>query len=290
MNSRLISVLVFALVVSAVASFFLYRFLSSRMETAQAAPTGTAVIATRPLPIGTLIKDADVKVASWGSDLPAGAVTKVEDAVGRGVVTPILEKEPLVDARLAPKGGGAGLAATIPQGMRAVAVSVNEVVGVAGFATPGMHVDVLVSGNPPGIITSSTGPQTHTVLQNIEVLSAGQNFQKDAEGKPVAVQVVNLLVNPDQAEILSLASHETHIQLVLRNPLDHELAKPPGTAVVNLFNGGMAPVAKPVAQVRRVRPTPPPAAPKPPDTMTIEVYHGDKRAEFKFAAVGGTNQ
>jgi pilus assembly protein CpaB len=289
MNSRLISVLGFALVVSALASFFIYRFLSSRMETAQAAPMGTAVVATRPLPIGTLIKDADVRVGPWGGDLPAGAVTKVEDAVGRGVLTAILEKEPLVDARLAPKGGGAGLAATIPKGMRAVAVSVNEVVGVAGFATPGMRVDVLVSGNPPGTVTTATGPQTHTVLQNIEVLSAGQNFQKDAEGKPVAVQVVNLLVNPEQAEILSLASHETHIQLVLRNPLDQELAKPPGTAVVNLFNGGALPAVKPVA-VRRVRPAPPPpAAPKPPETVTVEVYQGDKRAEFKFAAVGGTS-
>ena len=120
------------------------------------------------------------------------------------------------------KGAGGGLASMIPEGMRAVAMRVNEVVGVAGFVTPGMRVDVLISGTPGATNTSAAlGVQTKTMLQNMEVLSAGQDFKKDAEGKPIAVQVVNLLVTPEQAEMLSLASTQTTIQLVLRNPLDH---------------------------------------------------------------------
>src|SRR6202030_1199301 len=156
--------------------------------------------------------------------------SKLEDLKGRGVITPIYAKEPLIDSRLAPKGAGGGLASMIPAGMRAVAVRVNEVVGVAGFVVPGMRVDIWIAGNPPGA-QSNAGMVARTLLQNIEVLSAGQNFQKDAEGKPVQVQVVNLLVTPEQAEILSLASNETRIQLVLRNPLDTQTAKTTGVAL-----------------------------------------------------------
>ena len=178
------------------------------------------------------------------------------------------------------------MAATIPPGMRAVAVRVNDVVGVAGFVTPGMRVDILIAGNPPGA-GAQAGTQTKTLLQNIEVLSAGQNIQKDAEGKPVSVPVVNLLVTPEQAEILSLASNETRIQLVLRNPTDKETVKTPGTAVAYLFNGRepkpvSAPKAKPVAP----KPAPAPvaqAAPVPDKVnITVEVIHGSKKSETKF--------
>jgi pilus assembly protein CpaB len=117
----------------------------------------------------------------------------------------------------------------IPPGMRAVGVPVNEVVGDAGFVVPSMHVDVLISGTPPSG-TGGLGTQTKNLLQNIEVLSAGQDFKKDPEGKPVAVQVVNLLVTPRQAEQLSLASHQTSIQLAPRNPLDRDVTKTSGVA------------------------------------------------------------
>jgi pilus assembly protein CpaB len=120
--------------------------------------------------------------------------------------------------------------------MRAVAIRVNEIADVAGFAVPGMRVDVLVSGSPPG--AAALGGVTKTILQDVQVLSAGQNFQKDAEGKPVSVPVVNLLVTPEQAEMLSLASTQTSIQLVLRNPLDTDIAKTTGSAVAQLFHPG----------------------------------------------------
>jgi pilus assembly protein CpaB len=149
-------------------------------------------------------------------------------------------------------------------------------VGVAGFVTPGMRVDVLISGTPPGA-SSTEGPLVRTLLQNIEVLSAGTDIQRDAEGKPQQVQVVNLLVTPQQAEVLSLASNETHIQLVLRNPLDTQMSKPPGTGMAQLFTD--VPVSKPPVVGHKA-----PAAPAAPRVYMVEVFNGSKKTEAKFAS------
>ncbi len=192
------------------------------------------------------------------------------------------------------KAPGAGLAATIPPGMRAVSIRVNDVGGVSGFVRPGARVDVLIAGNPPGG-SNTLGTVSKTLLQNMEVLSAGQDMQKDAEGKPVSVPVVNLLATPEQAETLSLASSEMRIQLVLRNPLDTQTVKTPGTAVSNLFTGEtglpqpqprpvlLRPVAKAVvkapskpAEVKSAEP------PKVVVPLTVEVITGTTRAETKF--------
>jgi pilus assembly protein CpaB len=250
-------------------------------------------LATKNLEIGTVIKEDDVKVAEWPGAIPVGATTQVKDIIGRGVITAIFAKEPIIESRLAPKGAGGGMAAMIPPGMRAVAVRVNEVVGVAGFVVPGTHVDVLISGNTPAG-NQSLGTLTQTLLQNIEVLSAGQDFKKDAEGKPIMVQVVNMLVTPTQAEQLSLASSQTSIQLVLRNPLDHEIAKTPGTAMLRLFNNGKAQPAPEVTSrphtAARVAPPPIPvrvvAPPAPKEIpFVMEIISGPNKREQKF---GGT--
>src|SRR5205823_11358681 len=132
----------------------------------------------------------------WSGPLPAGALVRREDIVGRGVVAGIADHEPVLESRLALRGAGAGLASMIPPGMRAVAIRVNEVVGVGGFVVPGMRVDILISGAPPNA-DGHLGNLTKTMLQNIEVLSAGQDFRRDAEGKPISVPVVNLLVTPE---------------------------------------------------------------------------------------------
>jgi pilus assembly protein CpaB len=296
MNKRFLSVLVFGLVVSAVASFVLYRLIAARIVATSKTATTPVVVAARTLDLGTLIKDSDVKLVDWSGPVPAGAISKPEDVIGRGVMSSIYQGEPTIESRLAIKGAGAGLAATIPSGMRAVAISVNEVVGVAGFVVPGMRVDVLVSGNPPGAAAAATGTQTRTVLQNMQVLSAGQNIQKDAEGKPVLVQVVNLLVTPDQAETLSLASHEARIQLVLRNPLDNQIAKTSGTAFATLFGGEVKPAAVHVAQARRPDPVPvKPAVETKPEVkiappIIVEVLHGSSKAETKFRPEGEARQ
>ena len=294
MNKRLISVLVFAFVIATVASVILYRLISAQLTANAKVAANRVLVASHNLETGALIREGDVKVADWGGPVPSGTLAKPEDAIGRGVVEPIYEGEPIIDGRIAARGAGAGLAATIPPGMRAVAVRVNDVVGVAGFVTPGMHVDLLIAGNPPGA-SAAIGTQTKTLLQNIEVLSAGQNIQKDAEGKPVSVGVVNLLVNPEQAEILSLASNETRIQLVLRNPTDKEIAKTTGTAIAYLFKGGEPPPPSPAGKspvrpvARKAAPPPPPPPLEPVKTekvvvpITVEVIHGSTKTETKFS-------
>jgi pilus assembly protein CpaB len=289
MNKRLVSVLLFAFVISAGASLLLYRLLSSKLTTSAKPATTSVVVAARNLEVGTLIKDVDVKVADWSGAVPPHTFSKKEDVVGRGTVQNIYEGEPIVDSRLAAQGAGAGLAATIPPGMRAVAVRVNEVVGVAGFVVPGMRVDVLIAGTPPG--ASSGNTMSKTLLQNIEVLSAGQNIQKDNEGKPVQVQVVNLLVTPEQAEIMNLASNETRIQLILRNPLDTETTKTPGVAMTKLFTGHNPKEMEVTPRQRVVKAAPKPPAPPPPAAVAqekpappvvVEVIYGAKRSETKF--------
>jgi len=267
--------------------------ISAQMAANAKVAANRVLVAAHNLENGALIKDGDVKLADWGGPIPQGALLKAEDAIGRGVVAPIYDGEPILENRIAGRGAGAGLAATIPPGMRAVAVRVNDIVGVAGFVSPGTHVDILIAGNPPGGNTQNVGTLTKTLLQNVEVLSAGQNIQKDAEGKPVSVGVVNMLVTPEQAEILSLASNETRIQLILRNPLDKELTKTSGTAMAYLFNGtkpsGLPAVDKPQNRVAR-KPAPPPP-PKPPPTVvtervivpiTVEMIHGASKAETRF--------
>jgi len=290
MNKRFVAVLAFAFVVALGASLLLYRLTSKNGQTTKAAPAAIKLaLAARDLELGTLLREEDIALTDWPGTVPVGAATKTQDLVGRGVVSKIFAKEPILDSRLAPKGAGGGFAATIPKGMRAVAIPVNEVVGVAGFVVPGMHVDVLISGVPPGN-NGTLGTLTKTLLQNLEVISAGQDFKKDAEGKPVAVQVVNLLVTPEQAEQLSLASHQTTIQLVLRNPLDHDVAPTPGTAMAALFGGAKIKVPTgmpdPDAPTRRVTAKPvvvhdvPVARKEAPFVM--EIISGTKRNEAKF--------
>jgi pilus assembly protein CpaB len=295
MNKRFLGVLVFAFVVASVASLMLYRLLNRPQTTKAAAVTTQIVLASHDLEVGAVLKEQDVQLADWPGPSPAGASTKAQDLVGRGVIMPIYAKEPVVESRLAAKGAGGGLASMIPPGMRAVAVRVNEVVGVAGFVTPGMRVDVLISGNRPGG-DGSLGTLTRTLLQNLEVLSAGQDIKKDAEGKPVAVQVVNLLVTPEQAEQLSLATSQTNVQLVLRNPLDRETTKTPGTALALLFTGDKLRLgteqqaARPRPIVVAPKPAPvvqPEPAPKKEAPFVMEILSGTKKSEQKFDSNSG---
>jgi pilus assembly protein CpaB len=288
MSKRLFSVLIFAFVVAAGAAVLVYR-LTYRMSANAKQESVQIMVASRSLPVGTMIGDLDIRKGPWSGQLPPNAVLKKEDAIGRGVVAGIYEGEPILESRLATRGAGAGLAATIPPGMRAVAVRVNDVVGVAGFVVPGQRVDILVLGTPPGG-SNSFGTMTKTMLQNIQVLSAGQNIQKDAEGKPATVQVVNLLVTPQQAETLSLISNDMRIQLVLRNPLDNTEVKTDGAVASNVFSGaGSKPAASDAPP--RPRAVRPPAA-KPPVVLTaeqrvlvpitVEVINGAKRSETQF--------
>ena len=286
MDRRFLTVLgvslVFALVVSSV--FYQMTARSSGPRKAEQTDMKDVVVATRPLGIGVMIKPADVKLVRVSPDgFPKGAFGKVEEVLDRPVVSNILLDEPLLEGRLAVKGSGMGLAPTIPVGMRAVTVRVNDVAGAAGFVLPGLKVDVLVTGHPP----SGDSNMTTTVLQNVLVLSAGQAMQADARGTPVSVTTVTLLVTPSDAETLTLANGEGRIQLVLRNSSDEGVEKTTGRYLAELYGSARrapapvaakpaAPAAKPVAAVAPpvVIPIAPPPPP-PPDQ--IVVFRGDKR-------------
>jgi pilus assembly protein CpaB len=277
MNRRLTTILFLAFVIAAIASYVVYRVAAKQLGAAGRPQATTIIVAARDLELGTVIRDADLTTAQWVGSLPKGALVSKDAIVGRGVVSQLYQGEPILDNRLAAPGSGGGLAATIKPGMRACAVRVNEVVGVAGFVTPGMRVDVIVSGNGPGV-SPGEGSKVRTLLQNIEVLSAGTNIQKDAEGKPVQVPVVNLLVTPEQAELLSLAGNETRIQLVLRNPLDTDTPKTPTLAMASLFSDGTPPKPAPAR-----KPAPAPKVEQPTTHLyLVEVLNGPKRSQEKF--------
>ncbi|MGB8028899.1 MAG: Flp pilus assembly protein CpaB [Terracidiphilus sp.] len=276
MNRRLTTVLLIAFAIASLSGWLVYRIVGARLRMAKPVATTRVVAAAKDISLGAVLTSADLTTMQLESTPPKGAILKPEDAIGRGAITQISQGEPILDSFLAGYGSGGGLAPTIPQGMRACAIKVDQVVGVAGFVIPGMRVDVLVSGNPLGTGTSQADEVTKTILQNIQVLSAGTDIQRDEEGKPQQVQVVNLLVTPEQAEQLSLASNSLKIQLVLRNPLDTQVAVVPPTAMSSLF--GVATPA-PRGARRAARP-----AAKP---FTIVVINGNKTTEQKFASPEG---
>jgi pilus assembly protein CpaB len=292
MNRRLISVLLFALVVASLTSYVLYRVILMRVQSqgqGRTVTTNRLVVAKHDIQVGAVIQAADLDEVAWGAPIPDEALKSVQEIVGRGVIATIYQNEPVLLRRLAPTGAGAGLAATIPVGMRAVALRVNEVVGLAGFVVPGMHVDVLMVGNAPNADQARFGALSRTILQNIAVLSAGQSLDKTSDGKPQTAQVVNLLVTPAQAEILNLAMSETKVQLVLRNPLDTQSQTPPGTSIAGLFGvPGRLPVAlsdgpslRPPAEAPAMV-THAPAAVQQNDVAHIEVFRGVKKSDETF--------
>jgi pilus assembly protein CpaB len=288
------TILLVAFVVAAGASYVVWRLVSTKVGGAPATTT-QVIVARRNLELGTMIKDTDLGSAAWAGPVPKGIATRKEDVVNRGVISELYEGEPIADSRLAKPGAGGGLAATIPPGKRAIAVKVDQVVGLAGFVLPGMSVDVLITGNPPGA-PATEGARTKTILQNVGVLSAGPNIQKDAEGKPVQVTVVNLLVTPEQAEVLSLASTESKIQLVLRNPLDSEESKTTGRSMSGLFSeqkplaaANSNPQPRRVAVVKPPEPGQPVVAPPPPPYV-IEVINGARKEQTKFEKSGEAKQ
>jgi pilus assembly protein CpaB len=265
MNRKLLTILLISFVIAGGCALLVYKMVNGRMAASRPVLTTRVVAAATDIKLGTVLTAANLTTTEIQGQVPKGAILKPEAIIGRGVISEIYQGEAILENRLAPAGSGGGLASIIPQGMRALAVKVDQVVGVAGFVTPGMRVDVLVSGVPPGSNSPTQGTVTKTILQNIQVLSAGTDIQKDAEGKAQQVQVVNLLVSPEQAQTLSLASGEMKIQLVLRNPLDTKVTKVASDSMGQIFGeqGGPAP-----SSVRR--------APK------AEIINGNKTSQEKF--------
>jgi pilus assembly protein CpaB len=272
----------FALILSIVVTAVIYREISSRLEFQPASPDNI-VVARAPLRFGVLLAEEHLTTAPWPPELKLeGTFKDPQEILGRGVLFPISLNEPVLESKLAPRGSGAGLSAGIPEGKRAVAVRVDNVSGVAGFVLPQARVDVILSGSPEG----GRIDYARAILENIEVLSAGQNVEYDAQGKPQNVPVVTLLVTPEQAQALSLAAIDGRIQLTLRNPLDADQENPlpvRRTALYSQPNTVEEPEPAPT-RARRPRPRPAPVfvTPPPPPKIEVELIEGSNRKTLKF--------
>ena len=279
--SRLnLKALLVALVLSAGCTLLLGRGLSRRAAT-QLSRMRKYWTATRTIEPGEVLSATDLQPLPWpGTDPVSGALDQIDAIIGRVVLYPLAPGQPLLERELAIAGSGPGLASKIPRGMRAIALKSDEIVGVAGFLTPGSHVDILVTYRSDGPLE----PVAATVLENAEVIAAGQQTEPDPAGKAVSATVVTLLLTPQQAERALLASSEGSIHFVLRNRADTLVAN---SAVVTLSGliGSSAPRV-PAIQMAAATATPPAAGGRrkqrlPDASAAVEIVLGDQREEAK---------
>jgi len=262
--------LVVAVIIGLAVSTFVYRQIQQAQIPARTVVMGQVVVASASLPLGTRLQEQFLRTIPWpGGEPVAGMFTKVEDCVGRALITSVVENELILDGKLAPEEGGAGLASIIPEGMRGLSIRVDEVVGVAGFVLPSTVVDVLVTGSVAG---RGGDAVTRTILENIRVLTSGQRIEEDKEGKPQKVAVVTLLVTPEEAAKLTMASTEGRIQLALRNTIDTKKTEPPPIYRASLFGG-------PERAVQRRQP----GVQRKAATYVVETIRGDQRTTTTFA-------
>jgi pilus assembly protein CpaB len=271
-RTRLLMIGVLALGLGFVASIIVYKNLQSK--TGPTEPGIDVIVAADDLQVGARVEEHDIKIIRIPlSDLPAGAPRKRSDVLGHGVIIPITKGEFILPTKLAGENAGSGLPSLIPPGMRAVSVRVNDVVAVAGFVTPGTRVDVLLTGAPGG----SGDQETTTVLQNIAVLASGHTLERTATGEAQNTAVITLLVSPDDAQRLTLASQQGKIQLSLRNPLDTKAEDVAAANSRGLYKGLPAPdpvvTHAPVHHTTQVKPV---EAPPPSTGISVEVFEGNK--------------
>jgi pilus assembly protein CpaB len=173
--------------------------------------TQDVVVTANDLTFGTKLEKTMLRTVKYPREsVPAGAFSTVDSVVGQTTKVFMTTKEPVTAIKLSSLGGG--LSMLVREGMRAASLEVNQVSGVSGFILPGDRVDMLVT------VTQVSNPEdayTQTVLQNLEVLAAGQTTTTK-DNKPITVQAVTVLVDPKQAEVLAHATRQGQITLVLR--------------------------------------------------------------------------
>ena len=261
-----------AAILATVVTMFAFRRLRAGLEQR---PVTQIAASANDLPAGVALSAKDVVLIDWPGDVPLqGSFNKADAVVGHPLLRKLGPKEPILQRDLGVEGSGIGLATKIPPGMRATAVRSNEIVGVAGFLYPGSHVDVLATYALPG-----TGPNTsitQTVLQDVEVLTAGQTIEPDPQGKPQEVNVVTLLLSPENSQKLQLASTQGTIQFVLRNGTDTKNVDLHPTRVDQLLAAVKPPDPLPGKKVARKVVAP------AKQTYVLEVIQGTKRTVHRF--------
>jgi pilus assembly protein CpaB len=261
---RLILALVVALGVSGLFTWWLSKKFSKPVAAAPA--RHQYVAAAVNLEAGEMLRPASLNLIDWPETTPLqGAFVKPEEVAGRIVMFPLSAGQPILERQLSAPGSASGLSVKIPEGMRAISLKSDDVIGVAGFLLPGTYVDVLVTYHT----AATSEPITATILQDVQVLAAGQKFQPDPEGKAVSVDVVTLLVKPEDAERVVLASSQGMVHFVLRNGTDKTSAKETAIQLSQLDGGAPArPVS--TSEPRPVRSVPPP--------YTVEIITGGNTA------------
>ena len=273
---RVFLVLVLAIGAGSVFAFATYNYVQNMPAKVVSIPTKPVMVAAADLDIGAEITAENVRTINWpANSLPAFAYSDPKDVIGRGIIMPMIQNEPFLPMKLAGKDGGAGLTPAIPPGLRAVSVKVNEVIGVAGYVLPGTHVDVVATVSPT---LNQADMTTKVILTNVEVLAAGTKIERTTDkDKPIPVTVVTMLVDPEQAERLTLASTEGKIQLALRNPLDRLTPVTRGIKPAALLgcDGDHARAGRQSRNLSVAGTKPAVAAAEP---VTVEIIRGDKRA------------
>jgi pilus assembly protein CpaB len=310
MNKRMLILAFLALILSGGVTYLAYRVLQSRLQPVEV--TSNIVVAAKKLEMGTRITKEDIKLAKWPKASPIeGTFNDINNVVDRALMVPVQVNEPILNSKLASKESGAGLMALIPEGMRGLSIQVDSVIGVSGFVIPGSRVDLILTAVPPEDVKGAKGKEmgSKIILENLEVLAAGQNLQRDVDGKPQTVQNVTLLVTPDQAQRVALASQDAKIQLTLRNPMDKKAAEPPLVVRSALYEGPTmedpnkpkqdkaamperpTTARKPAASRRaaaRIKAAPaptqvaPPPPPPQPRVVVVELIQGSKRGKQSF--------
>ena len=296
-NKRFFIVLTGALLFGVLAAFSVSRYLSSAQAFSK--DLKRVVVARVAIPVGTKLVAEQLMVVQFSNEsAPDGAFEAPEKLVGRVAVTNLAVRDPVIESRLAPEGTAGGLSAIIPEGYRAMTVKVDDVVGINGFIMPGTLVDVVVVITPTEPSAGQAGPISKIVLQNIKVLANGQNIDKPENQRDAnSVKAVTLLVLPEQAEKLALATSEGRLQLVMRNSIDQGDEQTKGIDKRTLLNGDRAVPApdpgslkseqpKTEPKVRRVRPqaeAKPAASPSPQaPRASVEMIEGAKKRSVDF--------
>ncbi|GJG86429.1 hypothetical protein tb265_16100 [Gemmatimonadetes bacterium T265] len=291
-------VLASAIVVAVGATYGVHHVLE-QVRASNHVPTAPVVIAARDVGEGVRLDRLDVSVVQWPlTTVPAGAFAVADSVVGRVARIPVFQGEPVVPGRLAPAGTGPGIEVKITPGKRAMAVKINDVTGIAGLIQPNSRVDVLVTLKDE---VNQNNQRAKLFMSNMRVLSVGTQVERGADGKPINATVATLEVTPEETERLAVATNQGSIQLVLRGYGDPDSVKTRGATYADVLNQLEAGEAHRPATAVRLTPAPrraavraprPAAAPAPApaaapaprraDSLTVEVYRGDKVTAQRF--------
>ncbi|WP_242333418.1 MULTISPECIES: Flp pilus assembly protein CpaB [unclassified Anaeromyxobacter] len=284
--------------IAAMATAVLFtRYLEAKASAARV-PTTKVVVAAVDIPSATTLRAESLAVIEWPSgSTPQGTSADPAALVGRVVTSATTKGEPILAGRLAPPGTAAGLAAILPPGMRAVAVRVDDVVGVAGFLHPGDAVDVIVTMKPSD--AAGQPPMSKIVLQNVRVLAVGKEVERADRNfdKAMPATVATLMVDGEQSEKLALSASKGQILLSLRSGADEDMLATPGITPPILLAGGREPERPAAAAPTAGSPGPKVTAvssrhrarapvvevkPAPAEKQTVEILRGDmfERRDF----------